>query len=68
MWANACRPSANSQSLRDKLKTATGRVCVVLIEEQHFKMVIVGEKDLEVGVRLVEDEGVNVSVAISWAY
>jgi hypothetical protein len=31
-------------------------------------MVIVGEKDLEVGVRLVEDEGVDVSVAISWAY
>jgi hypothetical protein len=50
------------------LKTATGRVCVVLIEEQHFKVVIVGEKDLEVGVRLVEDEGVDVSVAISWAY
>jgi hypothetical protein len=43
-------------------------VCVVLIEEQHFKVIIVGEKDLQIGVRLVEDEGVDVSVAISWAY
>jgi hypothetical protein len=50
------------------LKTATGRECALSIEEEHFKVVIVGEKDLEVGVRLVEDEGVDVSVAISWAY